>query len=1592
MPPQEDAAASRTPLEKVIDGLLHGEAVDDPRQVLDALWLGAQIGGGAKARIREQVAPVPEARSERRLPDLPQVAHVEGSSAHAREEVEVDDAPAPVQAPPGLFARLAESVAGEGRARVVRVAGVPALRDRGAMARELRPAARRRPSPLALVLDEERTAELYCETGVLSPCFSPGRERFFDAVLLVEQSDSLPLWRQLVGELADLFARQVGFRSFQRMQLLATREGVVAGSGATVGPLARIPLGPRPLVLIASDGTSHAWASGHMAEALQGLGRRSTLAVVQLLPSRLWPNSALGGADVSVTSPYLGAVNALLDAQRPRSLELHPDKDAQIIVPVMSLLPASMGAWARMVAGQGGARGRAAVAWLARDKPARPRRVVDTAAKPAMPGAAELVERFGRFTGPATLDVAVHLSSAAPLTLSVIRLVQRVMAPDAAAEDLPLLLLGGLLESRPPIAVDDAVRRAGLEADDLLQFEFVSGVRQHLQRSLRRRDASRVLQAVMGYIAEHVHSPIDFAALRSDPRGDVALPEWARPFATIAREVDALFDPPKPAAAATPRVVEERRLAPGVTLRAAGGDFGGVRRLAYSPDGMRLLVLDDRGAGVLAIGGEAGGFLALEPPRLHRGKVEIVLAVDARLGSDWTEEFIHAMGRTDISSNVTAHLIVSTDKALLHMADQVGSLVLPAVVCLVSSERAYGAWTGRIARTLNSPLRFKRHAGQRHEQLLIAIGREEDGDWLLQPFDIGSKRRRTFGPVAGHDVSVSAELSSASEVAEMTLDLIRAELPGWLPREVFGGGAVAADWAPNGELAVFDEADGLRIGQRPPRKLGGFTPGDPGYAMAFSPDGQLVALAQRSCLHFVIGEQSHDFDLPHSTKDLPPALAWSPDGKWLACVQSDGKLLQFEADGEQAPILRLSLNVDQRSRRRGRSVAWRPDPTLPHQVLVAPAAANAVRVVSLKEVRRSRPIDDTYLETTDRPVHSVSWSPDGELIAVGLAGGVVNLVPADPGLQRAVFEVGTFPRSTRVCVAFAPAPISRGQDELAVGVGPSVLLLRIQRDKLASAVRFEHKLPAVPAIDTVSERDQLLDLFLQSMPQVGAPLGLLQIAKPTVSEVGSWLLVTSRQLCVVKSSQGSTQISWSALDLDATLQSQAERAMGRLWLESRGSVELLPFDGSCFSDFDALEAAVALVIAIPDGNGSMPRQGLQPTVDAYVQRFTTLVRKGNATTVERLLCRMRFLAKLVHVDTPYPAPTSAGSRMMIVLRWHARPDERLREWLAGVLDDESWRVAWEAARVMLVEIRRERTDVWRRLTARFAANCERLVETPNPDRDTWRELLTDELRHALVDAFMKGSEIPILGIGTEGTDRLRSLVSAYATWLDWHDLEIAVRIRVVDDGRTPMAYFEPAPPIIILSTAVADDQHVVLRQVTHGLLDIDGKSAADGAAFALESGLADYFPCSFTGVPHFGVDDQELKRLSIPPGQFGVRFALDRELNFPASGRREVHQVGEAWGSAFWALRGMFGPAKFDPILLATWYAGRKESRSHTAPAFVMALLERIRAALGSSSAREAAALFTHRKFGNFAASRRKAPQYSDEERPVNGRMKPRKA
>ncbi|MGE7390930.1 SAV_2336 N-terminal domain-related protein [Streptomyces sp. NPDC004126] len=516
----EDGAAPRTVL--------------GPEEIADILWLAARVDPAGAGSPDDGVPPPG--------PDGP-----DGPDG-AQEPPPGPDGPAPGTGRAGPDAdgavQLFPAVRGRPERPAAPAADAPARRgvplrlprtasldDPLALMRSLRPVGRRSIGGPGEELDEQLTVERSIEAMVPTPVLRPAESRWLDLALVVDTHPSMLLWSDLVDELRGVFTRSGVFRDVRTWQLTGTAPGgtpmLARGRGGPPrNPLELADPAGRRLILLVSDTVAGGWQETPLLRVLRHWSAHNAVAVLNVLPERLWTRGAV--------RPVPFAVRSDRPAAATRSWQRVPAarraRGGGPVVPVVGLASGSLARLVRTVSGDGRWRRLACLRLDAAPAPgtAPPRRAAT---------ALEAVERFRASASPTAQQLAAHLA-AVPLTLPVMTLVRRSLLRDSEHGHLAEVALGGLFAPWE-----------GQQRPEDAEFDFLPGVRDVLLGSQLRGDVAAVRELVRRRVWEfmyrHRGTGPDFSATRvtAGEEGRRRVPEGALPFAERPAEVPATERP-----------------------------------------------------------------------------------------------------------------------------------------------------------------------------------------------------------------------------------------------------------------------------------------------------------------------------------------------------------------------------------------------------------------------------------------------------------------------------------------------------------------------------------------------------------------------------------------------------------------------------------------------------------------------------------------------------------------------------------------------------------------------------------------------------------------------------------------------------------------------------------------------------------------------------------------------------------------------------------------------------------------------------------------------------------------------------------------
>jgi|688.fasta_scaffold01174_49 hypothetical protein len=339
-----------------------------------------------------------------------------------------------------------------------------------------------------LVLDEPETVESIARQsiagGFLSAVMTGIPEAQYELVLAIDGGLSMRLWDRLVPELKRLFASGGGFR---HVRLLP-----ICKADGNLRPTKELQIGDpesRTLVLLLSDCSGWHWWNGSIFPLLQGWSKRLPVAVLQVLPRRMWCRTALGLGEEIVVRNYRPGQPSASYKDRPLRRRVRPNKernglnktvnDSSFLLPVLSCDSVNFHSWSAVVVGDS----RRSLAGF--------RMPMQVSGTPPTPDPLVQLKRFRDLASPAAVELASVYAAAPVLTLPVMRLLKKAfLSQDHTPTTMAEVLLSGLLE------VKSGQKNSFPEADRTLQLNVKPAVKPSLLGAVQGETIATVINMV----------------------------------------------------------------------------------------------------------------------------------------------------------------------------------------------------------------------------------------------------------------------------------------------------------------------------------------------------------------------------------------------------------------------------------------------------------------------------------------------------------------------------------------------------------------------------------------------------------------------------------------------------------------------------------------------------------------------------------------------------------------------------------------------------------------------------------------------------------------------------------------------------------------------------------------------------------------------------------------------------------------------------------------------------------------------------------------------------------------------------------------
>ncbi|MGW7386610.1 SAV_2336 N-terminal domain-related protein [Streptomyces sp. NPDC054794] len=534
-------------IDELLAALIQSGADAGPEELADILWLATHISAEKTQRsAREpqqqdqtkQLSAAPASPAE----DAPEPSAVERHYSGTSQKGQTTDD--------------SKTLRGEG----VLLRRPMALDNPLGVMRSLRPLGRRTvPDSPQAELDEELSATNSAENGIVLPILKPQRGRWLDLALVIDTHHSMLLWHDLVTELCRTITQTGLFRDVRVWYLSGTEAGgTPAVARASHGNPRRPqevadPSGHR-LILVITDTVAGGWSASNLDAMLRQWTKHNPLAVLNVLPRRLWSRGAVAPSGLVVRAARPAAPNVSWrlarpaprggrDRRRSRSRD-HERLADSIAIPVTEASPAGLSTLASLVAGEG-RWNRLTCLTISRTRTDTEQPAAAIHHAPPTLNALQVLRRFQESASPVAQELAGYLS-AVPLTLPVMTLVRRAMLPHSEHGHIAELALSGIFKPWQATQHGRDMTR--------FEFEFIPGLREALLGAQLRHEVTAVQELVRQQVAHYfkrlAHTPGgDFPATRTTAGGtggqrispgEIPFAETVRPGQNVIAETDPL--------------------------------------------------------------------------------------------------------------------------------------------------------------------------------------------------------------------------------------------------------------------------------------------------------------------------------------------------------------------------------------------------------------------------------------------------------------------------------------------------------------------------------------------------------------------------------------------------------------------------------------------------------------------------------------------------------------------------------------------------------------------------------------------------------------------------------------------------------------------------------------------------------------------------------------------------------------------------------------------------------------------------------------------------------------------------------------------
>ncbi len=373
----------------------------------------------------------------------------------------------------------------------------------------------KKPSRQASIFDEESSADYLASTRVFVPQFAPSYDKRFEAVFIIDISTTMQIWQEPIAE----FLRGIqNYAIFHTVTIL-----YLDGDTSTLYRTSdkKQPLieewyrryGKEAVIFICSDMLAMGWCDQTLLRSISRWQKRSPLALVQMLPYRLYRATILNYATLDRlhnTKPF--GNNHYLKAQTSKS-------EHRLKLPLLSFEASSFDAYGRVFRAKTNNTIRGAIF-----KPLALPKIIPMQNRVFESDEERVIDFYNTASQEAKL--LAELLSVVPLSFEIMKIVRREIAPPHITHThLSEVFMAHLIDKRPNSGIYRFYK----------SDESQDGVREILLKMLGKTKAYETIKAISRFVSNR-KGAFDFMAFVKNPDSLTRQSQWSeidREFAYI---------------------------------------------------------------------------------------------------------------------------------------------------------------------------------------------------------------------------------------------------------------------------------------------------------------------------------------------------------------------------------------------------------------------------------------------------------------------------------------------------------------------------------------------------------------------------------------------------------------------------------------------------------------------------------------------------------------------------------------------------------------------------------------------------------------------------------------------------------------------------------------------------------------------------------------------------------------------------------------------------------------------------------------------------------------------------------------------------